>query len=1131
MKDYIQWIHACVRENLYELLKVIIKFGENQEVFETEDILLLALKFADLPIIKLVVKHYAQQSLKNLKDIKLELKWTGDDKEMEIITMLHVAALRGNYSVMQYLLKIHGFEDLVKQQHICEILCFCVVGTYTKDEEIHERKRIINDLLNINPSLIEGVNKLRFTPLLYPNIHFDLVILLIDLGVNVDATNFISNNMLHLFPEYFTPEEYDKVVHHLENSGKTKLFHSLNKRQETPLYRAILYFDLLDSTIDIFARAGFDFNVPIENTTTLLSHAIEEERSARLLDSLVRSGADINKRVGKYVMTPLHKAVSQDNLSALRYLISRGVDVNAVDNDKETPLHLALRLPGRYSYRIVQSLLQHDADINAVDTLNRTPISNAEESYKNGKISKQTLELLEKRLPKQAQVVKEDVITLSKSKTITIDGTSYIAETLFINLEKISQVFIENAITSWDECRIVKFNIGHKVDRSKCVSRNSQNLCTRFPSCTCKNEEIMVEFNFKFVKCNHKRLNVSVSIHELLPVLRDILNLNDSLKLFEVKRLFRQVYHLPYNIDILRIMEKPNDAQVLSHISQGNYLLGELLSSLGNSESERNQLKHIAVNTLFPNFTRNIDVKGFDDYLKSGILKYDGKLVFTNSDLAWCLISELLLNFEKSEFADLRLNGMLSSIFNDCVDCKKLVIWHSIGLAAEEMETFTFKNHIFFNSLEHLLSKKNSENSLRTILNKNLTKDNVDKCLQASVIANLPNLLRILLSTLGQTKLFESRHFVGLAVKFSGFQIMELVIEQYIRQTDNQIKHAKLSVSDPYYVIPVLHIAALRGDFSVMRYLLEKHAFKDRLHYSKLDNILHHCVIHTCKFQGNDVIERQRIIRLLVELHPQLIHKKDKFNRTPLMVPYANVELIILLINLGVDVSATNNQSKNVLHICAEYLDPQGYDKLLRCLSNRGDTKIFHPQDSFQETPLSRAVTCLDALDSSLKLFSTINVDFNAENSYKNTVLVLATLFHRSSQLLDSLIRFGADIDKRGFSDRTALHSAAEVGNLNGLKYFISKGCDVNAKDKDDSAPLHLAVKYSKINTHEIIEVLITQGADVNALDNEGDSGHTPLHTAFQGESTVHDVVTELLKHGCRYPIATDKDENYQVVG
>jgi cytohesin len=70
------------------------------------------------------------------------------------------------------------------------------------------------------------------------------------------------------------------------------------------------------------------------------------------------------------------------------------------------------------------------------------------------------------------------------------------------------------------------------------------------------------------------------------------------------------------------------------------------------------------------------------------------------------------------------------------------------------------------------------------------------------------------------------------------------------------------------------------------------------------------------------------------------------------------------------------------------------------------------------------------------------------------------------------------------------LHEAAAAGDVDQVKLLISKGADVNEKDKDGWTPLHSAANYGR---KDVAEVLIAKGANINETDV---SGQTPLHLA-----------------------------------
>jgi putative CocE/NonD family hydrolase len=86
------------------------------------------------------------------------------------------------------------------------------------------------------------------------------------------------------------------------------------------------------------------------------------------------------------------------------------------------------------------------------------------------------------------------------------------------------------------------------------------------------------------------------------------------------------------------------------------------------------------------------------------------------------------------------------------------------------------------------------------------------------------------------------------------------------------------------------------------------------------------------------------------------------------------------------------------------------------------------------------------------------------------------------------------------------LHQAAADGNTEQIKLFLSRGTDVNTKDKELKTPLHHAVEKRKT---EVVRLLVEAGANVKAVDKDG---VTSLHTA--AESGNKDIVEILVSNG-----------------
>lgn len=147
------------------------------------------------------------------------------------------------------------------------------------------------------------------------------------------------------------------------------------------------------------------------------------------------------------------------------------------------------------------------------------------------------------------------------------------------------------------------------------------------------------------------------------------------------------------------------------------------------------------------------------------------------------------------------------------------------------------------------------------------------------------------------------------------------------------------------------------------------------------------------------------------------------------------------------------------------------------------------------------------AVDMSVQRGTCLKIDVNQLDMYRRSAMHYAAE-QGNIEVLHILLRAGCSVDVGDSDDVTPLHLAAARDNPDAVALLISCGAKVNRKSIDGTGPLHMAATRGFIETASI---LLQHGASVNALDR---SDRTPLLLAVS--RGLDEMVKLLISHGAK---------------
>ena len=171
-----------------------------------------------------------------------------------------------------------------------------------------------------------------------------------------------------------------------------------------------------------------------------------------------------------------------------------------------------------------------------------------------------------------------------------------------------------------------------------------------------------------------------------------------------------------------------------------------------------------------------------------------------------------------------------------------------------------------------------------------------------------------------------------------------------------------------------------------------------------------------------------------------------------------------------------------------------------------------------QSNSTSLLVACVTGIMEIVQWLLNHGADVNAQSN-ESCAAIHSAAGWGHLQLVRMLIEQNADVDIRGRYGMVPLHLAARSDEgsdfVDVMQLLLDHGANPNARDEDDSTPLHSSCWWEKEDclpskgTVEGTRLLLEYGAIIDAEDNQG---RTPLQLALQHRR--HDIVACLSEHG-----------------
>ena len=1013
-------LHLAIQSNRFRLAKFLLEKGADPNVENNKGITPLQMlsqcdmnldvkdKGIILNLLLLLLKHDADV---NKRD------WANN-------TPLHLA-IRGNrFMIAETLLERGAGANVENNQG--ETPLHILSQSDFKDEGIILNLALL--LMTNHGAEANKQNKVKDTPLhlAIRRNRSRLAGILLQHGADANAEN--NDGMT---PLQILSESYAKDEHNILNVAQLLLKHGAeanrwDKANNTPLHLAVQRNRFMFA--ECLLEHDADANVENNNGQTPFqilsqSHIEDEHFLLRLALLLLKSGVNVN-RLDNDNGTLLHLAIQRNRFKLAEILVEHGADTNIENNEGRTPLHILSESSvndERNVLNLVKLLLKHGAELNRQDKVNNTPLHLA--------IQRNMFMIAESLLEHGADANAENNQVMTPLHLLSDGNTN-------------------------DECNILDLLL-LLLKNGAGVDRRDEDSMTPLHLAIHRGKFMIAGILLEHGANSNAETNAGVTPLHILPGGHT----NDERNILNLAQLL-----LKHGAEVNR-RDEANSTPLHLAIDWDRFMLTNMLLEHGADANVENNDGETPLHILSQS-----DIKD------EGIILNLALLLLTNHDVE-------VNTPDKVNDTPLHL-----AIRRNRSGLVRILLEYGADSNAENNEGMT-PLQILSESNE---DERNILNLVQLLFNNGAEGNRRDKAndtpLHLAIRGNRFRIAEVLIEHGADTNAENNQgmtplQILSLAESNTEDERKILNLFQLLLNNGADVNRRDKANDTP------LHLVIRKKRFGIAETLIEGGADTNAENDQGVTPL--HMLSEAWRYNDDEGINLNLVLLLLK--NGAEVNRRDRAKHTPLHLAVRGSQFMVAesLLEHGADINAENDQGMTSVHMLSNsYFKDEGiFVNFLRLLLKNGAE--VNRRDMANNTPLHLAIDHCQFIHA--KLLLEHGADANAENALGQTPFDVYPL------------RIGiSTADTYGASAWVWTRwREREISNL--VMLSLNNGAKLNGRDKHNETPLHRAIQRGRL---KLAAILLKHGADADAENNDG---KTPL--CLLSEVLSHDDGGDLINH------------------